>query len=96
MGHGGTLDPMATGVLIVGVGSGTKQLNALLGGMKEYEATCVFGTVTDSYDAVGKILRRAPTEHITKEKVEEALEKFRGDILQQPPMCSISMYSKLI
>ena len=86
MGHGGTLDPMATGVLIVGIGSGTKKLNQFLGGWKEYEATCVFGTVTDSYDAVGKILRRAPTEHITKEKVEETLQQFRGDILQQPPM----------
>ena len=86
MGHGGTLDPMATGVLIVGVGTGTKQLHGLLGGMKEYEATCVFGTVTDSYDAVGKILRRTPTEHITRQKVEEALSEFRGDILQQPPM----------
>ena len=86
MGHGGTLDPMATGVLIVGIGSGTKKLSQFLGGWKEYETTCVFGTVTDSYDAVGKILRRAPTEHITREKVEGALEQFRGDILQQPPM----------
>jgi len=86
MGHGGTLDPMATGVLIVGVGSGTKQLANLLGGWKEYETTCVFGTVTDSYDAVGKILRRTPTEHITRETVEEALKDFRGEIQQQPPM----------
>jgi tRNA pseudouridine55 synthase len=86
MGHGGTLDPMATGVLVVGVGTGTKQLQTLLGGMKEYEATCVFGTVTDTYDAAGKILRRVPTEHITREKVEAALSEFRGDILQLPPM----------
>ena len=86
MGHGGTLDPMATGVLIVGIGSGTKQLNHLLSGTKEYEAICVFGTVTDTYDAEGKILRRAPTEHITRAIVESALEEFRGDILQQPPM----------
>jgi len=47
-----------------------------------------FGTVTDSYDAVGKILRRTPTEHITRQKVEEALSEFRGDILQQPPIFS--------
>jgi tRNA pseudouridine55 synthase len=86
MGHGGTLDPMATGVLVVGVGSGTKKLNQFLGGWKEYEATCVFGILTDSYDAVGKIVRRTPTEHITKEKVEKALEGFTGEILQQPPM----------
>jgi tRNA pseudouridine55 synthase len=86
MGHGGTLDPMATGVLVLGIGSGTKKLNQFLGGWKEYETTCVFGTVTDSYDAVGKILRRTPTDHITKEKVEQALESFKGEILQQPPM----------
>jgi tRNA pseudouridine55 synthase len=86
MGHGGTLDPMATGVLIVGVGSGTKKLNQFLGGWKEYETTCVFGTVTDSYDAEGKILRRTPTEHITQVAVEKALEDFKGDIEQQPPM----------
>lgn len=86
MGHGGTLDPIATGVLVVGVGSGTKQLNQFLGGLKEYEATCVFGTVTDSYDAVGKILRRAPLNHITRESVEKALIDFRGEIKQQPPM----------
>jgi len=77
---------MATGVLIVGIGSGTKQLGGLLGGWKEYEVTCVFGKVTDSYDAVGKILRRTPTEHITRGKVEEALKDFRGEIQQQPPM----------
>lgn len=86
MGHGGTLDPMATGILIIGVGSGTKLLHQKLSGTKEYEAICVFGTVTDSYDAEGKILRREPTEHITKAKIEEALEHFRGEILQQPPM----------
>ena len=86
MGHGGTLDPMATGLLIVGIGSGTKKLNQFLGGWKECEAICVFGTITDSYDADGKILQRTPIEHITKAKVEEALEGFRGDILQQPPM----------
>jgi tRNA pseudouridine55 synthase len=86
MGHGGTLDPMATGVLIVGIGSGTKKLNHLLSGTKDYEATCVFGIVTDSYDAEGKILRRCPTRHVTKEIVERALTEFRGDIMQQPPM----------
>jgi tRNA pseudouridine55 synthase len=86
MGHGGTLDPMASGVLVAGIGSGTKELSQFLGGWKEYEAACVFGTVTDSYDAAGKILRRAPTEHITKDKVEKALDAFKGDISQVPPM----------
>ena len=86
MGHGGTLDPMATGVLVVAIGSGTKKLNQFLGGSKEYEAVCAFGIVTDSYDSEGKILRRAQTQHITRAKVEEALTQFRGEILQQPPM----------
>jgi len=86
MGHGGTLDPMATGVLIIGIGSGTKLLHQNLSGTKEYEAVCVFGTVTDSYDAEGKILRQEPTAQITKDKVLEALQHFKGEILQQPPM----------
>src|SRR5579859_7084498 len=77
---------MATGVLVVGVGNGTKMLNQFLGGRREYETTCVFGTVTDSYDAEGKILRRTPMEHITREKVETALQDFRGEIQQTPPM----------
>ena len=90
MGHGGTLDPMATGVLVAGIGSGTKQLHKLLGGWKEYETICVFGMVTDSYDAVGKVLRRTPTKDITRGKVETALETFRGEIYQQPPMYNSS------
>jgi tRNA pseudouridine55 synthase len=86
MGHGGTLDPLASGVLVVGVGSGTKKLSELLGGWKEYEAACVFGIVTDMYDAEGKILRRTPTLHITRQAVEKQLESFRGEIQQRPPM----------
>jgi tRNA pseudouridine55 synthase len=76
---------MASGVLIAGVGSGTKELTQLLGGWKEYETTCVFGIETDSYDGEGKIVRRAPTEHITREKVEKALDAFKGEISQMPP-----------
>jgi tRNA pseudouridine55 synthase len=80
------LDPMATGVLVVGVGSGTKKLSELIDGTKEYMATCVFGAMTDSYDAVGKIVRQTTTDHITREKVEEILPQFRGNYLQTPPM----------
>jgi hypothetical protein len=86
MGHGGTLDPLASGVLVVGVGSGTKKLQDFLGGWKEYETTCVFGIVTDSYDAEGKILQRTSTANITREAVETALESFKGEIQQRPPM----------
>lgn len=88
IGHGGTLDPLATGVLIVGVGKGTKSLQNFLLCTKTYEAVVLFGASTDSYDRVGKILRRAPYEHITKEKVEEALNQFRGKYKQLPPLFS--------
>ena len=88
IGHGGTLDPMATGVLIVGVGKGTKSLQSFLDGTKSYETVVVFGAATDTYDAEGKIVKRAPYEHITKVAVEEALAKFRGDIMQKPPIFS--------
>jgi tRNA pseudouridine55 synthase len=85
MGHGGTLDPMASGVLVAGIGTGTKDLGQFLGGWKEYETACVFGIETDSYDAEGKIVQRTPTEHITREKVEKALDGFKGEISQIPP-----------
>jgi len=86
MGHGGTLDPMASGVLVIGVGKGTKMLQGMLEGYKVYETVCVFGIDTDTYDVEGKILRRLSTEGITREKVEDALKKFRGEIEQVPPM----------
>lgn len=88
IGHGGTLDPMATGVLIMGVGSGTKALQGFLECTKTYEATILFGAATDTYDNLGKILKRAPYEHLTKRKVEQALEQYRGKIMQRPPLYS--------
>jgi len=88
IGHGGTLDPLATGVLIMGVGSGTKSLQDFLLCTKTYEAVVLFGTGTDSYDRVGKVLKRAPYEHITQQMVEDALEKFRGKFMQLPPLFS--------
>ena len=77
---------MASGVLVVGVGKGTKQLAGMLEGDKVYETVCVFGIETDTSDVEGKILRRTATEGITRESIEEALENFRGDIEQVPPM----------
>ena len=88
MGHGGTLDPMATGVLILGVGSGTKKLNDFLGCTKSYETVVLFGAATDTYDAVGKVVARKGYEHVTKEMAEEVLGKFRGRIKQRPPIYS--------
>lgn len=88
IGHGGTLDPLATGVLITGVGKGTKALQDFLNCTKVYEAVVLFGTSTDTYDRVGKVLKRAPYAHITKEMVEDALEQFRGKLMQLPPLFS--------
>jgi tRNA pseudouridine55 synthase len=88
LGHGGTLDPMATGVLIVGVGKGTKCLQRFLECTKTYECVVLFGAATDSYDAVGKVVSKAAYEHVTKELVEEKLAQFRGKILQKPSVFS--------
>ncbi|KAF4120530.1 tRNA pseudouridine55 synthase [Geosmithia morbida] len=88
IGHGGTLDPLATGVLILGIGSGTKALPQFLDCVKTYETTVLFGASTDTYDRVGRILAKRPYDHITRDKVEEALEGFRGKQMQVPPLYS--------
>lgn len=88
IGHGGTLDPMASGVLIAGIGAGTKRLQDFLNCTKTYEAVAMFGAGTDTYDSEGKVTNWAKWEDITKEKIEEALGQFRGDILQKPPIYS--------
>ncbi len=88
IGHGGTLDPLATGVLILGVGTGTKQLPQFLDCTKAYETVVVFGASTDTYDRVGRVLSKRPYDHITKEKLEEALDSFRGKQTQIPPLYS--------
>ncbi|KAI8932233.1 hypothetical protein NX059_011112 [Plenodomus lindquistii] len=88
LGHGGTLDPMATGVLIVGVGRGTKCLQRFLECTKTYECTVLFGAATDSYDAVGKVIGKKEFAHVTKELVEEKLAQFRGKIMQKPSVFS--------
>ncbi|KKA26343.1 hypothetical protein TD95_005293 [Thielaviopsis punctulata] len=88
MGHGGTLDPLATGVLIVGVGNGTKFLQSFLECTKTYETVVLFGASTDTYDRTGRVLVRRPYEHITKDSVIKALDDFRGTIKQVPPLYS--------
>jgi len=79
---------MATGVLIVGVGTGTKSLSIFLECKKEYECVVLFGAATDTYDTLGKVVGRKSAEGVTKEKVEQALGKFRGQIMQIPPIFS--------
>ena len=88
LGHGGTLDPLATGVLIIGIGRGTKHLQQFLECTKCYDATILFGAATDTYDITGNIVDKSSAQDITKEKVEEALERFRGEFLQRPPLFS--------
>ncbi|KAI0427341.1 pseudouridine synthase [Xylaria sp. FL1042] len=88
MGHGGTLDPLATGVLILGVGKGTKSLQSFLDCTKTYETVVLFGASTDTYDRVGKTLKKTAYDHITRPLVEEALKSFRGKYQQMPPLYS--------
>lgn len=89
IGHGGTLDPLASGVLVLGVGSGTKKLQSYLGNCsKTYVATCLFGCSTTTYDSQGAVLGRSNVEHLTDEQVQKALGKFAGKIKQCPPVFS--------
>ena len=88
LGHGGTLDPLATGVLIVGVGKGTRELPRFLGCTKTYETVVLFGKSTDTYDVAGKVVASTRYDHITKEMVERNLAAFRGKIRQAPPIYS--------
>jgi tRNA pseudouridine55 synthase len=67
---------------------GTRQLSGFIACQKTYEAVALFGCDTDTYDSEGKIVRRAAYSHITKEDLEKALESFRGEIMQKPPMYS--------
>ena len=88
IGHGGTLDPLATGVLVIGVGKGTKQLSRFLECTKSYDATLLFGAATDTYDILGQELARAPYSHISNAGLESALQTFRGVVMQKPPIYS--------
>ena len=88
VGHAGTLDPLATGVLIVCTGRATKRIEELQSGTKEYYATIRLGATTPSYDLEKSIDATYPTEHITREMVEQVLERFKGKIEQVPPTFS--------
>lgn len=88
VGHAGTLDPLATGVMIVCTGKATKRIEEFQYHTKEYIATIQLGATTPSYDLEHEIDATYPTEHITREKVEEALKLFLGEIQQIPPAFS--------
>ena len=88
VGHAGTLDPLASGVMIICTGKATKQIDQLQAGTKEYIATLRLGCTTPSFDAEHPVDATFPTSHITREAVMEALEKFKGSIWQVPPVYS--------
>ena len=88
IGHAGTLDPLATGVLIVCIGKATKMVNELQAEEKEYVADIELGATTPSYDLEHPIDKYYPTDHITREKIEQALRDLSGERLQAPPIYS--------
>lgn len=88
VGHAGTLDPLATGVMIICTGKATKRIDELQAGVKEYIATIALGATTPSFDLETEIDATYPTDHITKELVEETLTRFTGKIEQVPPAFS--------
>ena len=88
VGHAGTLDPLATGVMILCTGKSTKKIEELQAGVKEYIATLQLGSTTPSYDLEHPIDATYPTEHITLPLIEKTLEQFKGEIWQKPPIYS--------
>ena len=88
VGHAGTLDPLATGVLIICTGKATKQIDTLQAKTKEYVATLQLGATTPSFDLETEVDATYPTAHITEEKMKEALTRFIGRIEQVPPSYS--------
>ncbi|MHC4885349.1 MAG: tRNA pseudouridine(55) synthase TruB [Planctomycetota bacterium] len=88
VGHGGTLDPMATGLLIIMAGNAARLFDAMQEYTKSYTATLRFGIATDTQDITGEVLEERPVPPLTSADLETALATFRGEILQTPPMYS--------
>ncbi|OQA29312.1 MAG: tRNA pseudouridine synthase B [Verrucomicrobia bacterium ADurb.Bin345] len=88
VGHGGTLDPMATGLLVILLGRGTKLSNYVIGSDKTYEGTMRLGITTNTDDADGEETGRADCAGVTRAQVEAEMKKLTGDLMQTPPMVS--------
>ena len=88
VGHAGTLDPLANGLLLIVTGKFTKRINELMGQEKEYTGTITLGATTPSYDLETEIDEHFDTNHISTEAIHETTKQFIGDILQQPPIFS--------
>lgn len=91
VGHAGTLDPLATGILLICIGKATKLADSLQAQRKEYIAEITFGATTPSYDLEKEIDATFPYEHITKESVSEVLPRLSGEIDQIPPIFSAKL-----
>ncbi len=88
VGHAGTLDPFASGVLLVCTGAATKQVQDLMNCDKEYVADIVLGKTTDTYDRTGVVLSEADSRDVEITQIQEAIKNFEGEIFQTPPMYS--------
>lgn len=88
VGHCGTLDPLATGLLLITIGRGTKIQDLLMSEDKEYVGALRLGEVTDSQDADGEMIEVHPVPELSRQQIEEAFAKFKGDFYQTPPMIS--------
>ena len=88
IGHAGTLDPLATGLLVICTGKFTKRIPELQGQVKEYTGTITLGATTPSYDLETEVDKTYPTSHITEQAISEILPKFIGKIEQTPPLFS--------
>ncbi len=88
VGHAGTLDPFATGLLIVGVGKGTKQMERFSGLQKRYLAQIHLGVQTETYDVTGRIVQERPVGFLDENRVRQVLESMLGEQMQIPPMYS--------
>jgi tRNA pseudouridine55 synthase len=88
VGHCGTLDPLATGLLLIVIGKGTKIQDLLMSEDKEYVGTMQLGTTTDSQDADGQVVETKPVPELSREQIDAAFAKFKGDFYQMPPMVS--------
>ena len=88
VGHAGTLDPMATGVLVLGFGLGTRLLQYITDGEKEYAATIVLGVSTTTDDADGDVVKKVSAEEVSEESIENILATMRGTIMQRPSSVS--------
>ncbi len=88
VGHGGTLDPAATGLLAILIGKGTKLSNTFLGSDKVYEGVMKLGEATNTFDAEGTITATGDASTVTEDALRQAIRKFTGDIMQLPPMVS--------